>query len=129
MPYTQLSPSGVPGKRYSFSAKVPHTGLFTYLSPSGVPGQRYSFSAKQAAEEAEHTGLFTWLSPVALPGGRYSFVAKAEARRGAIWDDGWKPEHPLKRKLYDVPRIDIDRQNEFILIFVKSVTLSGILDD
>jgi len=50
MIYTQLSLSGLPGKRYSFHAKVEtfnHIGLFTELSLSGIPGRRHSFESKE----------------------------------------------------------------------------------
>jgi hypothetical protein len=85
--YTQLSPTAVPGRRYSFTAKTaaptggPHTGEFTELSVTATPGQRHSFSAKTeaSAPSGPHTGLFTELSVFALPGQRHSFLAKTAA--------------------------------------------------
>jgi len=80
MAYTQLSPTAIPGQRYSFSAKTAtaaHAGLFTELSVLALPGQRHSFSAKSIAV-IPHTGLFTELSVIALPGSRHTFTAKAE---------------------------------------------------
>ena len=88
MAFTQLNPSALPGKPYSFSPKAeaipesgPHTGLFTELSNIALPGQRHSFTAKAAAgaETGPHTGLFTELSVIALPGQRHSFTAKTAA--------------------------------------------------
>ena len=85
MAYTQLSPAGIPGQRYSFLAKAAAgaakgIGPFTELSVVGLPGGIHSFLPKTAAGGAEKgAGLFTWLSPYGVPGGRYSFVAKTAA--------------------------------------------------
>lgn len=85
MAYTQLSPTGLPGQRYSFlvkdaAAAEKGIGPFTALSVIGLSGERHSFSAKTAAAGAEKgVGLFTQLLPYGLPGKRYSFAAKDSA--------------------------------------------------
>lgn len=68
MAFTQLNPSALPGKPYSFSPKAeaipesgPHTGLFTELSNIALPGQRHSFTAKTAAEIVPGIGGFSFL--------------------------------------------------------------------
>ena len=59
MAYTQLHPSAIPGKPYSFAPKTPasgdgsHAGLFTELSVLGTPGKRHVFSAKTPYIEPE----------------------------------------------------------------------------
>ena len=76
---TQLNPTALPGKRYSFLPKTPasgtHTGLFTQLSVIALPGGRHTFLAKTPAV-AGHTGEFTGLSAYAVPGMRHYFSAK-----------------------------------------------------
>ncbi len=86
MAYTQLNPTGTPGKRYSFSAKTAAPigekgiGEFTALSVLGVPGIIHSFTAKTAAVVGvKGVGEFTALSVIALPGPIHAFLAKAEA--------------------------------------------------
>lgn len=56
MPYTRLSLTATPGRRYSFSAKTTgtHAGLFTELTILALPGMRRVFVAK--SEEAADTG-------------------------------------------------------------------------
>ena len=58
MAFTRLSPTGTPGRPYSFSAKAtgPHTGLFTELSVIGIPGRRHSFISKAALYPKRHGG-------------------------------------------------------------------------
>jgi len=59
MGYTQLSPTGLPGRTYTFLPKtaadaVPKgDGPFTVLSAMGLPGQIHTFSAKTEAEVIE----------------------------------------------------------------------------
>ena len=74
MPTTRLGATATPGKRYSFSPKIPHTGEFTEHSTIATPGRRHNFSAKSPA--AGHAGEFTRLTLSATPGRRYSFSAK-----------------------------------------------------
>lgn len=82
---TQLSPSAVPGRRYSFSAKAAAVvqkaeGPFTRLTPSGTPGRPYGFAAKAPADAGQKAeGPFTRLNPSALPGMGYAFSAKEPA--------------------------------------------------
>jgi len=59
MAYTQLQPTGLPGKPYTYvgeSSKGPHTGRFTVLSVMGLPGRRYSFPEEEAEAEAVRGG-------------------------------------------------------------------------
>ena len=53
MGYTQLSPTGTPGRPYTFGAVSKGDGPFTSLSALGVPGQIHSFLAKTEAEVIE----------------------------------------------------------------------------
>ena len=78
MAITQLSPTGLPGARYSFSAKDPAsgkgTGPFTALSSIATPGRIPSFLAK--TPEVTTSEQITALSVMALPGPTRTFTAK-----------------------------------------------------
>ena len=145
--YTQLSPSAIPGKRYSFSAKDPapaggpHTGTFTELSVTATPGPIHSFSAKDeaAAPSGPHTGLFTALSVLSLPGQRHTFSAKTEAIAPVIPEPEPAPEiyggggGPLqgwpdaKEKEY-FRRKRILKEDDELMQIAAAIVASGILD-
>ena len=48
----------------------------TQLSPTALPGRSYSFAAKTAADAVKGAGPFTALSVTALPGKISNFIAK-----------------------------------------------------
>ena len=146
MATTQLSPSAIPGKRYSFSPKAPaagaHTGTFTELSVTATPGPIHSFSAKDAAapESGPHTGLFTELSIFALPGQRHSFSAKTpfiapvtpepEAKpirrtRGASGEYEYEPSDTAKRI---AQRRRILTEDNELMELAAYIVSSGILE-
>jgi hypothetical protein len=141
--YTQLSPTALPGRRYSFSAKTaaptggPHTGTFTELGVIGVPSKQHSFSAKSEAgsPSGPHAGLFTELSVFALTGQRHLFSAKTEAvtvtpprspevylapRRGGGYIE---PEKRLESRR---DRILLD--DDELLKIAAEIVMSGILE-
>ena len=118
MATTQLSPSALPGKPYSFIAKsgvvVPHTGLFTELSVTATPGPRHAFSPKDSATPGigDHTGLFTELSVIALPGMRHSFTAKTAA---AVEDSYGTGRRRRKSYIYEEKKDDIFEMVQMII--------------
>ena len=103
MAYTQLSPTGIPGRRYSFLAKTESAaekgiGLFTELSLIGLPGRIHSFYAKTAAEVSDV------ILEVEVSGGG-----------GAVYYD---------RAL----NIRLKRDDEEILEFITNIVTQGILN-
>jgi len=136
MAYTQLSPTGIPGRRYSFLAKTESAaekgiGLFTELSLIGLPGRIHSFSAKTAAVASEKgIGLFTELSLIGLPGRIHSFVAKTAAEVSDVI-----PEVEVSggggggAVYYDrALNIRLKRDDEEILEFITNIVTQGILN-
>jgi len=86
MGYTHLTPTGTPGRSYSFSAKTEATavlkgfGLFSGLSVLGTPGKIHTFTAKTlATAPLKGIGPFTRLSVLGVPGRIHSFSAKTAA--------------------------------------------------
>ena len=131
--FTQLSPTALPGKRYSFLAKgmSPHTGTFTELSVTALPGKIHSFSPKRGP----HTGLFTQLSVMALPGVRLTFTAKAEAIVEIVptpppptisAGGGGAGVHTEARYR---ERKEIIRDDRELMEFITTLVQSGILDN
>ena len=105
MAYTQLSPTGIPGRRYSFLAKTESAaekaiGLFTELSLIGLPGRIHSFVAKTAAEVSDV------IPEVEVSGG---------GGGGAVYYDR-------------VLNIRLKRDDEEILEFITNIVTQGILN-
>ena len=141
MAYTQLSPAGIPGQRYSFLAKAGAAagkgiGPFTELSVIGLPGRIHSFSAKTAAVASEKgVGLFTWLSPYGVPGGRYSFVAKTAAEvpeeifyppAGGVGGGGGLIKAGFRRPIDDRAYAALQDENDVITVLMIALG-SGII--
>ena len=142
MAYTQLSPAGIPGQRYSFLAKAAAAaekgiGPFTELSVVGLPGGIHSFLPKTAAGGAEKgAGFFTWLSPYGVPGGRYSFVAKTAAEEipeevfyplvGGGGGGGGIIKAGFRRPIEDSSYIAIQDENDVITVMMIALG-SGII--
>ena len=111
---TQLNPSALPGKPYSFSAKetssAVHTGRFTQLSVIALPGGRRTFLAKELSATV-HSGEFTHLSVMALPGARRYFAPKssqvipvtstATGGGGCIWSRNYTGQDYFQMALKD----------------------------
>lgn len=124
MPYTQLSPTALPSRRYSFleksAATGEHTGLFTELSAAAIPGRRHSFAAKTPAVSEKGAGLFTALSVMALPGMRHSFTAKEAVSVISLEN--------VAGKMPRVGRGRIDRDDKEMLELITIIISSGVLD-
>lgn len=128
MATTQLNPTGVPGRRYNFAAKVPpvgeHTGEFTGLSPTATPGRRYNFAPK-TEQVAPHEGRFTCLSTTATPGRCYDknlFAGKTPAVFIPAKPGGSSSKHPGRVSLRQ-----LHREDEEIIMVLTSIINAGIL--
>ena len=113
--------------------------IYTQLSPSALPGKKYSFSAKNAAQRS-HAELFTDLSVLALPGRRHSFLAKTEfvpeeievitpsptARRGGGGAFYYtKGDYQFKdEQIYN----DIHKDDEEVLEIIIQSILNGVIN-
>src|SRR3990170_4101410 len=84
MPFTQLVPNALPGRRYgSFSGKTPSSlhpvGIITQLMPGALPGARYSSFAGKPSFPAQFSGLRTYYSGAVK---ELCLVAEADAPAG-----------------------------------------------
>lgn len=133
MATTQLSPAGLPGRRYSFSVGAgPHTGEFTELSVLGVPGKRHAFVGKQPTG-GKGRGPFTYISVTATPGQTYTFVAKTAAIGEEVEQGGgsskrkWIYRRPNGKPINKWEEIMKDDQE--VMEFVQFLMSSGVLDE
>ncbi len=125
MGYTHLTPTGTPGRSYSFSAKteatVPKgTGPFTQLTVLGTSGQIHSFLPKTVAGVSKGVGPFTRLSVLGVPGRLHPFSIKTEAEvietiEGGSGSTGQIDLVRLKQKRLIQDDFDI---LEFVMLYV-----------
>jgi len=118
MGYTQLSPTGTPGRPYTFGAVSKGDGPFTSLSALGAPGQIHSFTAKTAAGKGD--GPFTSLSVLGTPGQIHSFLAKTEAEVIEAVEGGGGSKGRLDALKMKTARLHQEDQDilEFVMSFV-----------
>ena len=117
MAYTQLAPTAIPGRRYSFVAKFaatgPHIGTFTALSVMALPGPLRSFLAK-----TEVIIIPPVIPPT--PSGGGGGGAYAYARDYAEYDS--------KYKMAEAHRQKVLRDDEELLEILAMVLNIGILE-
>ncbi len=120
MAITQLSLTGTPGRRYSFSAKsgaAPPTpkgvGLMTELSVLALPGMRHTFSTKGVAPTPTPVPTPAPVGPTGAGGGGGGIIA---AQR-------WREEYPRRKKIDQ-----LDKDDKEIMELAAIIVQSGILD-
>jgi len=108
----------------------------TQLSPSAVPGRRYSFSPKTAAGGGRGAGPFTILSVMALPGMRRAFVAKTPYTEPEVTPTPTPAPAPtpVGGGYVSMPypaeqMVRLYREDEEITEFIMAMVQSGILDN
>lgn len=132
MIYTQLSPSALPGRTYSFSPKEEEThGLkpsdkVTALSVMALPGPLHAFVAKsQCGVSPKPSTRITELSVMALPGMIHHFTAKEAAIVEAIKQGGGGKKWIQRQDRLRARILREDKElMEFISILVETEMLN-----
>ena len=142
MATTQLSPSALPGRRYTFAPKFAGKGVgpFTALAITGIPGVRLAFLPKSSAEPPGVAGDDYWHSTTYWNKEYYWYVAYWPA--GEIDEEDVVVVHPppgggfyspepykfkVPERLKDELRA-IHKDDEEVLQIIIQAVISGLLD-